>query len=90
DDIDIKINGRLAICLSLTDNRSECLTEQQSDKPCDGICFPKQASNMTKHLRPLYVKANFNGRPISRVLIDNGASVNILPTSVFKRLGKTH
>ncbi|MBT1569944.1 hypothetical protein KK471_30535, partial [Klebsiella pneumoniae] len=39
DDIDIKINGRLAICLSSSDNRSECMTEKQIDKPCDGICF---------------------------------------------------
>ncbi|XP_073138571.1 uncharacterized protein [Henckelia pumila] len=43
---------------------------------------------MTKHIRPLYIKAHVNGHPISRVLIDNGSVVNILPLRVFKNLGK--
>ena len=30
-----------------------------------------------------------NGRPVNRVLVDNGAAVNILPTSMLRKLLKT-
>ena len=33
------------------------------------IVFKKPTAVMAKHLKPLYVKAHFNGVPISRVLV---------------------
>ena len=30
-----------------------------------------------------------DGRPVNRVLVDNGAAVNILPTSMLRKLFKT-
>ena len=33
---------------------------------------------MTRHIRPLYVRAHFNGKPLSKVLVDNGSTVNVL------------
>jgi hypothetical protein len=44
---------------------------------------------MTKHLRPLYIKAHIDGKPVSRVLVDNGAAVNILPLRMVRRLSKS-
>lgn len=44
---------------------------------------------MTKHLRPLYIKAHIDGKPVSRVLVDNGATVNILPLRMRRRLSKS-
>ncbi|KAL3500199.1 hypothetical protein ACH5RR_039292 [Cinchona calisaya] len=44
---------------------------------------------MTKHLRPLYNRrAHIDGKPMSRVLVDNGAAVNILPLRIVRRLSK--
>ena len=43
-----------------------------------------------RYLRPLYIKAHVNGKPINRVLIDGGVMLNIMPYSTFKRLGKSH
>ena len=40
------------------------------------------------HLRPLYIKAHINGKPVSRVLIDKGAVLNVMPFSTIKKLGK--
>lgn len=41
----------------------------------------RQPDNSTiKHLKSLYVKAQLNGRLVDKVLIDNGAIVNILPS----------
>lgn len=46
---------------------------------------------MTMHLKPLYLynrKVHLEGVPVSWVLVDSGAAVNILPWSVLNRLGK--
>ncbi|XP_073051308.1 uncharacterized protein [Primulina eburnea] len=43
---------------------------------------------MTKHIRPLYIKAHLNGKPLSRVLIDNDSAVNVIPVRMLKSLGK--
>src|SRR5438105_1556747 len=39
-----------------------------------------------KHLKPLYVRGHINGALVSRMLVDGGAVVNLMPYSVFKKL----
>ena len=39
-----------------------------------------------KHLKPLYVRGHINGKPVSRMMVDGGAVVNLMPYSVFKKL----
>ncbi|CAL8085477.1 unnamed protein product [Prunus armeniaca] len=43
---------------------------------------------MSSHLKPLYVGAHFDGVPVSKVLVDMGATVNILPASIMRKLKK--
>ena len=31
------------------------------------------------HLKPLYLRGYINGKPISQMLVDSGASVNLMP-----------
>jgi hypothetical protein len=45
---------------------------------------PKDTDN---HLKALYVKGHINGKPISRMLMDGGAIVNLMSYSLFKKLG---
>jgi hypothetical protein len=45
---------------------------------------PKDTDN---HLKALYMKGHINGKPISRMLVDGGAIVNLMPYSLFKKLG---
>ena len=52
------------------------------------VVFPKPPTQMTKHLRPLYVKAKTNGIPVTKVLIDNGATTNAIPVRMLRRLAK--
>ena len=52
------------------------------------VTFEKPPEEMTKHLRPLYIRAHIDGKPVSRVLVDNGAAVNILPLRIVRRLGQ--
>ena len=39
------------------------------------------------HLKPLYLRGHINGKPISRMLVDGGASVNLMSWSTCKKLG---
>ena len=41
------------------------------------------------HLKALYVSGFVNGKPISKMLIDGGAAVNVMPMATFKKIGKT-
>jgi hypothetical protein len=42
----------------------------------------------SQHLKPLYVRGHIDGKPISRMLVDDGAAVNLMSYSVFKKLGR--
>ena len=52
------------------------------------IVIDKLTNGMAKHLKLMYIKAHFYGMPISKVLVDNGAFVNLLPSHMIKRLTK--
>jgi hypothetical protein len=41
----------------------------------------------SQHMKPLYVRGHIDGRSISRMLIDDGAAVNLMLYAIFKRLG---
>ena len=47
---------------------------------------PKESDN---HLKAFYMRGRINGRPISRMLVDVGAIVNLMPYSLYKKLGGT-
>jgi hypothetical protein len=53
--------------------------------PMDAI-FQKP-TDTDNHLKALYMKGHINGRPISRMLVDGGAIVNLMPYSLLKKLG---
>ncbi|GAB2284148.1 hypothetical protein Dimus_039652 [Dionaea muscipula] len=52
------------------------------------VVFHRPSETMKKHLRPLYVKAEIEGVPVNRVLIDNGAAINTIPYRMLKKFGK--
>ena len=47
---------------------------------------PKESNN---HLNALYMRDHINERPISRMLVDGGAIVNLMPYSLYKKFGGT-
>jgi hypothetical protein len=51
------------------------------------VVFEKPEES-SQHLTPLYVRGHIVGRPISRLLVDGGAAVNLMPYSIFKKLGR--
>jgi hypothetical protein len=50
------------------------------------VVFPKP-KDTDNHLKALYMKGHINGKPISRMLMDGGAIVNLILYSLFKKLG---
>ncbi|CAL2240747.1 unnamed protein product [Prunus armeniaca] len=51
--------------------------------------IPRDEPNKYRHLKPLYISAHVEGVPVSKVFVDYGATVNILPYSLMKKLDKS-
>jgi hypothetical protein len=49
--------------------------------------FDKPVKN--RHLKPLYLKGYVNGKPLTKMLVDGGAAINIMPYATFRKLGMT-
>ena len=41
-----------------------------------------------RYLKALFVKGFVDGKPMSKMLVDGGASVNLMPYTTFRKLGK--
>ncbi|CAL8993395.1 unnamed protein product [Prunus brigantina] len=42
---------------------------------------------MANHLRPLFITTNFGGIPIPKVMVDDGATINLLSHSLLAKMG---
>jgi hypothetical protein len=47
--------------------------------------FDKPVKNW--HMRPLYLRGYVNGKPLTKMLVDDGATVNVMPYTTFRKLG---
>ena len=48
------------------------------------MILEKPTIEMTRDIRTLYVRAYFNGKPISKGLVDNGPAVDVMPIRMLK------
>jgi hypothetical protein len=46
---------------------------------------PKESVN---HLKSLFVRGHIDGIPIDKMLVDGGAAINLMPYSLYRKLGK--
>jgi hypothetical protein len=51
------------------------------------VVFEKPEES-SQHLKSLYIWGHIDGKPISRMLVDGGAAVNLMAYSIFKKLGR--
>jgi len=51
--------------------------------------FEKPDDSMKNHLKPLFIQAKMDEIGINKVLVDSGVTVNLMPESLLKRIGKT-
>jgi len=50
--------------------------------------FEKPTDDERQHLKALFVKGRVDGQPMSKILVDGGAAINIMPYTVYQKLGK--
>ena len=48
--------------------------------------FNKPAKH--RHLKALYIKGFVDGKSMNKMLVDGGASINLMPYTTFRKLGK--
>ena len=53
------------------------------------VILEKPSLEMNKHIKPLYIKAHLNNKPFSRILVDNGSAINVIPLRLLNALGKS-
>jgi hypothetical protein len=46
---------------------------------------PEESS---QHLKPLYIWGHIDGKPVSRMLVDGNAAVNLMSYIIFKKHGR--
>jgi len=50
--------------------------------------FEKPSDDERQHLKALFVKGSVDGQPMTKILIDSGAAINIMPYTVYRKLDK--
>jgi len=51
------------------------------------VVFERPDVSMRLHLKPLFIQAKINGVGVNKVLVDGGATVNLLPQYFLKKIG---
>ena len=50
--------------------------------------FEKPSDDERQYLKALFVKGRVDGQSVSKILIDGGAAINIMPYVMYRKLGK--
>ena len=50
--------------------------------------FEMPEDDKRHHLKALFLKGFVNGKPVTKMLVDGGAAVNIMPYVMLRKLGK--
>jgi hypothetical protein len=77
--------------LALSDDEEEVvLSNQVAQLALDPMMavFEKPTNDEKQHLKALFVKGRVDGQPVSKILIDGGAAINIMPYVMYRKLGK--
>jgi hypothetical protein len=52
------------------------------------VAMFKKLEESSQHLKPSYIRGHIDGSPTSRMLVDGGATVNLMLNFVFKKFGR--
>src|ERR671930_1959536 len=89
-DINMVFMWRMEFLAPADEEEETVLSEQVAQLTLDPMMavFEKPADDERQHLKALFVKGRVDGQPVSKILIDGGASINIMPYVMFRRLGR--
>jgi hypothetical protein len=51
--------------------------------------FEKPEGTENRHIKPLYINGFVNGMPMSKIMVDGGAAMNLMPYGTFRKLGES-
>jgi hypothetical protein len=51
------------------------------------MAMTSEPEEAERHMKPLFIKGNINGRLVERMMVDDGTSINIMLTLMFEKLG---
>jgi hypothetical protein len=77
--------------LALSNNEEEVVfSDQVAQLTLDPMMaiFEKPIDDERQHLKALFVKDRVDGQPVSKIFIDGGAAINIIPYVMYQKLGK--
>jgi predicted aspartyl protease len=70
---------------------NQVVQEEASPDMMAQLVLAKQASfdkpAKKRHMRPLYLRGYVNGKPLTKMFVDGGAAVNVMPCTTFRKLG---
>ncbi|KAM1939582.1 hypothetical protein ACFX13_027409 [Malus domestica] len=72
------------------DAEVEAPTKDDNLKTALAELFPRSSSAKLHYLKPLYVTAHIEGYPVSKVFVDCGATINIIPVNIMKALRRSN
>ena len=55
----------------------------------NAAAFCQPTADMKSHMKPLFIRAKANGKVVKRVLIDGGATINLILEHMIGKLQKT-
>jgi hypothetical protein len=47
----------------------------------------ERPEKVDEYMKPLYIKGHVDGKPMGHMMVDGGASANIMPLVTFQKLG---
>jgi hypothetical protein len=50
--------------------------------------FEKPEDEKRQHLKALFLKGFVNGKPVTKMLVDGGDAVNLMPYTMLRKIGK--
>jgi hypothetical protein len=62
--------------------------DQLTLEPTQAI-FEKPEDEKRKHLKALFLKGFVNRKPVTRMLVDGGAAVNLMPYTMLRKIRKS-
>jgi hypothetical protein len=64
-------------------------SEMEVVELCEGVerAVFERLPKLGEHMKPLYIRGHMDGIPVGRIMVDGGARVNIMPMSLFEKLG---
>ncbi|KAM1405034.1 hypothetical protein ACFX2I_013463 [Malus domestica] len=68
----------------------ESTTKDDNLKVALAELFPRSPSAKLHHLKPLYITAHIEGYLVSKVFVDCGATINIMPVNIMKALHRSN